>query len=90
MASYEPDELLSCSDCGAAVATDLERLYSFGTDSLLCMECALRRGGGTFLRRYLHEALLEGRVGQGGVPIQGLAVAAAEAGPLAGRGSQPS
>jgi hypothetical protein len=45
MASYEPDELLSCSDCGAAVATDLERLYAFGTDSVLCMECALRRGG---------------------------------------------
>jgi hypothetical protein len=45
MASYEPDELLSCSDCGAAVATVQERLYAFGTDGVLCMECALRRGG---------------------------------------------
>jgi hypothetical protein len=45
MASYEPDESMSCSDCGAAVATDQERLYAFGTDGVLCMECALRRGG---------------------------------------------
>jgi hypothetical protein len=45
MASYEPDESFSCSDCGTAVATDRERLYAFGTDGVLCMECALRRGG---------------------------------------------
>ena len=45
MGSYEADELLSCSDCGTAVATEQERLYAFGTDGVLCMECALRRGG---------------------------------------------
>jgi hypothetical protein len=45
MASYEPDELAPCSDCGAVVASDQERLYAFGTEGVLCMECALRRGG---------------------------------------------
>lgn len=45
MASYEPDELAPCSDCGATVASDQERLYAFGTEGVLCMECALRRGG---------------------------------------------
>jgi hypothetical protein len=45
MASYEPDELSPCSDCGAVVASAQERLYAFGTEGVLCMECALRRGG---------------------------------------------
>ena len=44
MASYEPDDM-ACSDCGAGVAPAQDRLYAFGTDGVLCMECALRRGG---------------------------------------------
>ena len=44
MASYEPDDM-ACSDCGAGVAPSQDRLYAFGTDGVLCMECALRRGG---------------------------------------------
>jgi hypothetical protein len=39
------DELLGCSDCGVFVAPENDRVYAFGTDGVLCMECSLRRGG---------------------------------------------
>src|SRR5215213_6037548 len=45
MESVDVEEQSSCSDCGVPVAPLGERLYAFGTDGLLCMECALRRGG---------------------------------------------
>jgi hypothetical protein len=45
MESLEVEDRWNCSDCGVPVAPLGERLYAFGTDGLLCMECALRRGG---------------------------------------------
>ena len=38
------EELDICADCGAPVSA-AERPYAFGQDALLCMGCALRRGG---------------------------------------------
>jgi hypothetical protein len=45
MGSYEADDLTSCADCGAPVSPKEDRVYAFGIDSVLCMECSLRRGG---------------------------------------------
>ncbi|MEN8182092.1 MAG: hypothetical protein ABFS46_06110 [Myxococcota bacterium] len=40
----ESRELLSCVDCGALV-DPREGVYGFGTEGVICFECALRRGG---------------------------------------------
>jgi hypothetical protein len=45
MATDETFDMFGCSDCGATVAPAQDRVYAFGTDGVLCMECALRRGG---------------------------------------------
>jgi hypothetical protein len=48
--TWEPEEereeerTLACADCGASTfATD--RAYEFGSEQLLCWQCAERRGG---------------------------------------------
>lgn len=45
MANNEGDEPMACSDCGNSLYRSDDRLYAFGTDGVLCMECALIRGG---------------------------------------------
>jgi len=41
----ESADLAACADCGETVSPLVERVYLFGTESVLCMECAVRRGG---------------------------------------------
>jgi hypothetical protein len=42
---FDTDEIdLVCGDCGASIG-EVDRSYPFGTDSVLCEACALRRGG---------------------------------------------
>jgi hypothetical protein len=41
----EADDLARCLQCGAEVSRSQDRAYAFGEDSLLCMACALQRGG---------------------------------------------
>jgi hypothetical protein len=38
------EETSPCADCGAAIVT-ADRAYEFGSDQLLCWQCAERRGG---------------------------------------------
>ena len=45
MATAKNYELFGCSDCGSSVSPQNDRVYAFGTDGVLCMECSLRRGG---------------------------------------------
>jgi hypothetical protein len=45
LAINETGEAMACFDCGNPVDLAADRLYAFGTDGVLCMECALRRGG---------------------------------------------
>ena len=40
----ESRELLGCIACGALV-DPREGVYGFGTESGICLQCALRRGG---------------------------------------------
>jgi hypothetical protein len=48
--SGEPEEereeegTLTCADCGAATYA-ADRAYAFGSEQLLCWQCAERRGG---------------------------------------------
>ena len=35
----------ACSDCGAVISPAADRGFSFGTQGVLCWECAIRRGG---------------------------------------------
>jgi hypothetical protein len=34
-----------CADCGAQLPGESDRAFGFGTDQLLCWQCAERRGG---------------------------------------------
>lgn len=45
MGDYESEDLTGCADCGMIIASGEERTYAFGTDGVLCMSCAVRRGG---------------------------------------------
>jgi hypothetical protein len=45
VATAQDYDLFGCSDCGASVSPETDRVYAFGTDGVLCMECSLRRGG---------------------------------------------
>ena len=45
MPTAQEYDLLGCSDCGVSVSPETDRVYAFGTDGVLCMECSLRRGG---------------------------------------------
>jgi recombinational DNA repair protein (RecF pathway) len=38
-------ELVSCAGCGAEISLRGDRVFSFGSDSALCAECSLQRGG---------------------------------------------
>jgi hypothetical protein len=41
----EERELETCADCGARISPGTDRSFSFGSTGLLCMSCAIRRGG---------------------------------------------
>ncbi len=41
----ESAQLATCCDCGTSVAVGPDRAYAFGAESVLCWDCALRRGG---------------------------------------------
>jgi hypothetical protein len=43
--SNQRDELVSCLECGAMVAPAVDRVFPVGCEEIICMECALRRGG---------------------------------------------
>ena len=46
MEPQESDEgLTECADCGAVIAEGADPSFAFGTQSTLCFECAMRRGG---------------------------------------------
>ena len=46
MEQIESDEgLTECIDCGALIEEDADPSFAFGTQSTLCFECAIRRGG---------------------------------------------
>jgi hypothetical protein len=45
MESLDIDLTTVCADCGTAVSPGEDRVYPFGTESVVCMECAVRRGG---------------------------------------------
>jgi len=38
-------EIVSCAACGAEVSVRSDRVFKFGTESALCWECSVRRGG---------------------------------------------
>jgi hypothetical protein len=40
----EAEQRSSCADCGAPTGPEA-RAFAFGTTSLICWECAVRRGG---------------------------------------------
>ena len=39
------EEFVSCLDCGASVAPAVDRVFPVGCEDVICMECALKRGG---------------------------------------------
>ncbi len=41
----EQAEVVSCAACGAEVSVRSDRVFTFGTESALCWECSVRRGG---------------------------------------------
>jgi hypothetical protein len=41
----EVDALANCAVCGASVDTQGAQAYPIGSQSVLCFECALARGG---------------------------------------------
>lgn len=41
----ESEELIPCAACGAVVDRSTGRGYGFGSDTILCYDCAERRGG---------------------------------------------
>ena len=41
----ENDELEECAGCRAAIAPGVTPSFALGDDLLLCLECAIRRGG---------------------------------------------
>jgi hypothetical protein len=45
MRTEEWNELCNCAVCGAVVSPRIDRTYPFGASSLLCWDCAVRRGG---------------------------------------------
>lgn len=45
MATGPDDDLLPCIECEAVVAPGTDRAFPVGTADVLCMACALRRGG---------------------------------------------
>lgn len=45
MDEEELDELDECVDCGATVDVETDPSFPFGSRGVLCLECAIRRGG---------------------------------------------
>jgi hypothetical protein len=45
MHESEERELVACAVCGAALSFVSDRAFGFGTDSALCWECSVKRGG---------------------------------------------
>lgn len=43
--SGDDDGFETCLGCGAQVSSVVNRLFPVGCDDVICMECALRRGG---------------------------------------------
>lgn len=41
----EDRELALCADCGAQLRPGPDTTFSFGVSGVLCLECAVRRGG---------------------------------------------
>ena len=41
----ETRQLAVCADCGAEIAPASDRGFAMASDSFLCFECAIRRGG---------------------------------------------
>ena len=45
MAKESGDEFVSCLECGDTIAPAVDRVYPVGCEDVICMACALRRGG---------------------------------------------
>lgn len=41
----ELDELVECWDCGETVSPSEDSVFQFGDRAVLCIKCAIRRGG---------------------------------------------
>jgi hypothetical protein len=41
----EEDELTECAECGDEIAPATDEAFAFGETGVLCLECALQRGG---------------------------------------------
>jgi hypothetical protein len=45
MEPEEVEELVDCWDCGATVSPSEDVVFQFGDRAVLCLECAIKRGG---------------------------------------------
>lgn len=45
MEQDEFEDIEVCASCGVPVYADSEGVFGFGTENLLCAQCALSRGG---------------------------------------------
>src|SRR5688572_4616284 len=45
MEPEELDELVECWDCGETVSPSEDSVFLFGDRAVLCLKCAIRRGG---------------------------------------------
>ncbi len=41
----EAETFLPCADCGAQTAAAVERGFSLDAETVICFDCAVRRGG---------------------------------------------
>lgn len=45
MRRSEERELVVCTDCGVEVSVRADYAFTFGSSGVLCVRCAIRRGG---------------------------------------------
>ncbi|HXI56649.1 MAG TPA: hypothetical protein VNO55_11360 [Polyangia bacterium] len=45
MTNERGDDFDECLECGAVISTLGDRGFAVGAEDIICMECALRRGG---------------------------------------------
>jgi hypothetical protein len=45
MEPEELDELVECWECGETVSPSEDSVFQFGDRAVLCLKCAIRRGG---------------------------------------------
>ena len=45
MEPEELEELVECWDCGETVSPSEDSVFQFGDRAVLCLRCAIRRGG---------------------------------------------